>query len=258
MTMFSSPGEILIQVGPISIRWYGFLIAIAFLLCVSLGSKLLAKKYKEIGEVEFSNFAIAAIIGGLIGARTWFVLLNYEYFSQYPLETFQIWLGGQSIQGGLFGAVLFTYLYIYLNKDSYQDWKKTYFILLSVAAVVMPIGQAIGRWGNFFNEEAYGSLTDLPWGLFVKADQSYHHPTFLYESLALLMIFFILYKLYMKLKPLQLIASYLLMYSVLRLFLEEIRIDSLYIGDFKAASLVSVFMIAISLLMFLVSRLWVK
>ena len=252
--MFSSPGEILIQLGPLTIRWYGFLIAIAFLLCVSVGTKLLAKKYNEFDDAEFSNFAIASIIGGLLGARSWFVLLNYKYFSEYPLETFQIWLGGQSIQGGLLGGVIATLIYVYLNRQRYKNWKEAYLVLLSVAAVVTPLGQALGRWGNFFNEEAYGSQTDLPWALFVKATQTYHHPTFLYESLAILVIFFMLYKTYMKFNPLQLIASYLFMYSVLRLFLEEIRTDSLYIGDYKAATVVCLVTIIASIVMLYKSR----
>ncbi len=248
--VFASPGEILLAIGPLTIRWYGLMTAFAFLVCLYVASKIAESRHKNIEANDLSNFAIVAIITGLIGARTWFVLLNADYFLDHPLESFQIWLGGQSIQGALIGAILGTMIFEFNSKK--KDWLNSYIEKLALISIVVPLGQAIGRWGNFFNEEAFGKITNLPWKLYISHTGTYHHPTFLYESLANLVIFFILFNLSKKLKPMQVFLSYIAMYSALRLLIEPLRTDSLMIGNFAAASVTSLVLLMLSLLSLLI------
>lgn len=257
--IFKSPGPILLELGDYSIRWYGFLIAIAFLTCLFAAGLVAKKRNLAISYDDLSNFAIAIILGGLIGARAWFVILNLEYYLTNNSEILQIWLGGQSIQGGLVGAVIGSLIYesfaYKLSEDKVFKFWEGYLSKLSLVAIVTPLGQAIGRFGNFFNEEAYGAVTDVSWGLFISHTGQLHHPTFLYESLLSLTIFVIMLIFMNRLSNLQIIALYIFLYSSARLVLEPLRLDSLYIGSFKAASLVAIVGILIAAIVFAIDYL---
>ncbi len=250
-TWFRSPGSILLDLGPIKIRYYGLMIACAFIVTLLLANKLINTAPKNQlatnkTKQEFDNFAIVALASGILGARTWFVLLNAEYFSQHLIEIPQIWLGGQSIQGGLIGAFIGTYIYDrYINKSSPQD----YLHKLAILTCILPLAQSIGRWGNFFNEEAFGKACNLPWGLYISHTGLLHHPAFLYESIGDLIIFLILWRLFYKLQDQQIIGLYLILYSSLRLVLENIRTDSLMLFGFPAASLLCLAAILIGVLL---------
>lgn len=246
--MFASPGPIIMQLGPLTIRWYGLLTAISFLIALYMMRKLLLHKQEQIGpsysligfdDDMLSNYAITILVSALVGARLWFVLLNFDYFVNNPVEIPQIWLGGQSIQGGITGAALATVIL----------YRKYTWDLLALLASVVPLGQAIGRWGNFFNEEAFGSVTELPWKLYISHTGLYHHPTFLYESLWNLMVFgmmmFINYRLNWT-AP-RIIGSYLVLYSAGRLMIEALRMDSLLLFGMPAASVISVITIVIGI-----------
>jgi phosphatidylglycerol:prolipoprotein diacylglycerol transferase len=255
--ILKSPGPLLLDYGFLKIRWYGFCTAAAFLLCVYVARAVLERRkfYPKLNISDFdslSDFALVVIISGLIGARLWFVILNLDYFTQYPLESFQIWLGGQSIQGGLIGAALGTALYEMLQDRS--SWFDRYIDKLAIAAVVVPLGQAVGRLGNFFNEEAFGAALDpskMQTALYISHTGQYHHPTFLYEAIADLFLFALLYYLSAKLADLKLIGSYVLGYSLIRLMIEPLRLDSLYLGAFPAASALSVIGMLIGLALLL-------
>lgn len=247
---FCSPGPIFFHVGPLAIRWYGLLTAIAFLVVLNLMQVLLRIKYrdhnssaalKSFTDDDLSNYAIVILISALVGARLWFVALNLDYFSSNPIEIPQIWHGGQSIQGGMLGTVIGTFLF----------YRKQGVDLLAIMVSAVPLGQAIGRWGNFFNEEAFGSVTSLPWGLYISHTGQYHHPTFLYESIWNILVFIamIFLNLKTKLSSLKIIACYLLFYSCGRLIIESIRTDSLLIAGFPAASLISGLCIFIALIL---------
>src|SRR6266481_6355936 len=159
--MFHSPGAIALHVGPIAIRWYGVLMA----------SEL-------------------ALLGGLVGARLYYVLFNLDYYGQFPGKIFALWEGGLAIHGGVIGGILVGGGYAWRRGLPVRQY-------LDIAAPSLALGQAIGRWGNFFNEEAFGRPTDLPWKLFISpvhrplqyAQSEYFHPTFLYESLWDLLVF---------------------------------------------------------------------
>jgi len=240
---FSSPGPILADFGVTQIRWYGLMTAIGCLSSIYAAANVLKTRAQiskqEISFDDFSNFSLVAVVTGIIGARLWFVLLNISYFWEHPLESYQIWLGGQSIQGGLIGACLGTFIYCHFFQF------KSYSLQLSALAVTAPLGQAIGRWGNFFNEEAYGTVTNLPWGLYISHTGKYHHPTFLYEMIWNLISFSILFTNHKKLGNRACIGSYLILYSTGRILIEQLRTDSLYIGFIKAATLISLSSIAL-------------
>jgi phosphatidylglycerol---prolipoprotein diacylglyceryl transferase len=266
-----SPGPVLAQIGPLTLRWYGLLTALGFLLAVAIASKLLVyrKKFIETNhhiqtmtDDDFMNFSILILITGILGARLWYVALKWDYYSQNTPEIIQIWHGGQSIQGGIILGILCAILLSAFIPNGFRQL----LFKLSLAASVMPIAQAIGRWGNFFNEEAYGIATDvnLPVKLFISKTGLFHHPTFLYEGIWNLFNFLILlalnYILYAKAKSLALykkdliiIASYLIIYSSGRLIIESIRTDSLMLGGLAAASALSIGMIGVGIvILFLV------
>jgi phosphatidylglycerol:prolipoprotein diacylglycerol transferase len=276
---FSSPGPILFDFGVTQVRWYGLMTALGCLTTIYTGSNILKeralKNNLSVSFDDFSNFALVAVVTGIIGARAWFVLLNISYFWEHPLESYQIWLGGQSIQGGLIGGILGTWIYSYFferskknselnlsenaesgvslhahDKDipENKNSKASYYSLqLSALAITAPLGQAIGRWGNFFNEEAFGSVTSLPWALYISHTDKYHHPTFLYEMIWNLLSFSILINTHKKLENKQCIGLYFILYSLGRVFIEQLRTDSLYIGPVKAASLISILGLALGL-----------
>jgi phosphatidylglycerol:prolipoprotein diacylglycerol transferase len=276
---FSSPGPILFDFGVTQVRWYGLMTALGCLTAIYTGASVLKERALKnnisVSFDDFSNFALVAVVTGIIGARAWFVLLNISYFWEHPLESYQIWLGGQSIQGGLIGGILGTWVYSYFfqrsKKNNPEDNENTkiedgeqsenvavsqasyYSLQLSALAITAPLGQAIGRWGNFFNEEAFGSVTSLPWALYISHTGKYHHPTFLYEMIWNLLSFGILINTHKKLENKQCIGLYFILYSLGRIFIEQLRTDSLYIGPIKAASLISALGIALGL-----ALLWQK
>jgi phosphatidylglycerol:prolipoprotein diacylglycerol transferase len=276
---FSSPGPILFDFGVTQIRWYGLMTALGCLTAIYAGASVLKERALKnnisVSFDDFSNFALVAVVTGIIGARAWFVLLNISYFWEHPLESYQIWLGGQSIQGGLIGGILGTWIYSYFfqrsKKNNPEDNENAeiedgeqsenvavsqasyYSLQLSALAITAPLGQAIGRWGNFFNEEAFGSVTSLPWALYISHTGKYHHPTFLYEMIWNLISFSILINTHKKLENKQCIGLYFILYSLGRIFIEQLRTDSLYIGPIKAASLISALGIALGL-----ALLWQK
>ncbi len=253
-TWFHSPGSVLLELGPLTIRYYGLMIAIGFLSALYVMKRLARHPERSEGSPclaqslgdEIDNFAIVGLMLGLVGARLWFVLLNFNYYLNHPGEIHQIWLGGQSIQGGLIGGVLGTWLYDCIIRKN--NWS-SYLHKLSLIAVVIPLAQAIGRWGNFFNEEAYGGVTTLPWGLYISHTGHLHHPTFLYESLGNLLIFTLMLRAYKLLNSSQIIGLYLFLYSSLRLVIENMRTDSLMLGGIPAATVLSWIGLALGLIL---------
>ena len=251
---FQSPGPIIFEVGPIVIRWYGLLIASAVLIGVSL-SQYLAKR-RGVNPDALADLAIWLVIGAIPCARIYYVLFEWQEYAQRPEDIIAIWKGGIAIHGAIIGGTIATILFARLNRISF--WQ-----LLDLIAPSLILGQAIGRWGNFFNSEAFGKPTNLPWKLYLAPpyrpveffDSAYFHPTFLYESLwdlgvfiLLLSLFFWGLKNYNDLKTGTLAAVYLISYSLGRVWIEWLRTDSLMLGPFKIAQLVSLSAIALGLL----------
>ena len=249
--VLSSPGAIAFKIGSWPIRWYGIFIALGFLVVYFLAEHLVKKNNLDLNYFNDSLFII--LIFSVVCARLYFVFLSWDYFQYHLDEIPKIWYGGQSIHGGILGAIAATVLYSKIKKFSF-------FYYMDILAAVAPIGQAIGRWGNFFNNEAFGKPTSNPvlrlhvpteFRPEVFINNEYFHPTFFYESVLNLIIFIFLYKKYSlwKSKPGKTFWVYLLSYSTVRFFLEFIRVDSLYLFDhFASAHILSVAIIVISVI----------
>ena len=178
MGMFRSPGAIAFHVGPLTIRWYGVLMATAILVGFWLADR--AAKREGVSADKLLNAGQWAIIAGLVGARIYEVIFNWDYYGQHPWKIPAVWEGGLAIHGGLIAGIL-TGLWV-ARREGLPIRRS-----LDIVAPSIAIGQAIGRWGNFFNEEAFGTPTDLPWKLYISpqnrplqyAGNEYFHPTFL-------------------------------------------------------------------------------
>jgi phosphatidylglycerol:prolipoprotein diacylglycerol transferase len=242
---FTSPGPILIHLGPLQLRWYGLLIASAVLLGTTL-SQSLAKR-RGVNPEILSALIIWLVLAAIPAARLYYVLFEWQTYAQHPEQILQIWHGGIAIHGAILGGLVAALLFARLKQVPF--WQ-----LADLVAPSLILGQAIGRWGNFFNSEAFGRPTNLPWKLLIPADRrppgyesyAYFHPTFLYESLWDLMVFGLLLVLFFRAlhskPPLKLgtiFLVYLFSYSLGRFWIEGLRTDSLMLGPLRIAQLIS-------------------
>lgn len=242
---FTSPGPIIFQLGPLAIRWYGLLIASAVLIGVNLSQYLAAKR--RINPELLGDLAIWLVVGAIPCARIYYVAFEWQQYAQHPEDIMAIWKGGIAIHGAMLGGTMAALIFAKIQQVSF--WK-----LADLVAPSAILGQAIGRWGNFFNSEAFGSPTDLPWKLYIPlehrpqeyANFEYFHPTFLYESLWNLTVFGLLLTLFfrdvqgkIRLKTGSLFLVYLTAYSSGRVWIEGLRTDSLMFGPLRTAQMVS-------------------
>lgn len=229
------------SVGPFSVRWYGILIASAIVIGTFLA--LREAERKGLDPDLFLNVIIFCVPAAFIGARIYYVIFNWGYYSRYPAEIPVTWHGGLAIHGGLIGAILVGYFIT--RKYTMNIWQA-----LDIVAPSIILGQAIGRWGNFFNQEAYGYQVDpseIPWAMYI--DGAYRHPTFLYESLWNLSVFFFLlwFRRKKNLKLGDVFLSYAMLYSIGRFFVEGFRTDSLMLTPtLRAAQVLSILVVVVS------------
>ena len=248
--MFTSPGAIAFEMGPLVVRWYGLLIAGAVLLGVNLASRLAVRRGVDPDSV--ADLAFALVLGAIPGARIYYVLFQWQDYVGHPEKMIAIWEGGIAIHGAILGGMLAAW--------GFARWKNlSFWVLADIVAPALILGQAIGRWGNFFNSEAYGSPTDLPWKLFIPPDRrfpgfeniAYYHPTFLYESIWNVMVFGLVLGLFLRLgnrvRPGFIFSVYAIGYSLGRLWIEGLRSDSLMAGGLKMAQVVSLVGIGLGL-----------
>jgi len=253
LLQFQSPGPVLWQWGSLALRWYGLLIATAFLLGCALAQTLAPKRHIDADLV--GELALWLLVAAIPSARLYYVIFEWPRYAQEPWRALAIWQGGIAIHGALIGGTIATLIFVRIHKLSFWN-------LTDVLVPAVILGQAIGRWGNFFNSEAFGDPTDLPWKLYIPpiyrpvayGQFDYFHPTFLYESLWNLGVFGLLMGLfYYGLKYPQrlpigtLTAVYLLMYSLGRFWIEGLRTDSLMLGSLKMAQVVSLVLIVLGL-----------
>ena len=158
LAIFTSPGPLVFQLGPIALRWYGLLIAIAVLLGLSLATRL--GRARGIEPSLIADLLPLMVLGAVLGARLYYVLLEWRQYGGNWLDALAIWRGGIAIHGALLGGSLDAVLFCRWRRQPF--WP-----LLDVLVPAVALGQAIGRWGNFFNSEAFGLPTDLPWKLFI-------------------------------------------------------------------------------------------
>lgn len=222
------------SIGPITVRWYGLLIATALLIGAVGGCHGCRKV--GIDEDDFLTIFMVVAVAAIIGARLYYVVFNLPYYLNHPDQIIAVWNGGLAIHGGLIAGILAMWAGCKYYKIRF--WK-----LADVLAPLMALGQAIGRWGNYFNQEAYGfevSKVDVPWAMWI--DGAYRHPTFLYESIwDLLVCFFLLWlakQIFTREGDIGL--SYLMLYSTGRFVIEGFRTDSLMLGPLRMAQVISI------------------
>lgn len=242
--------KVALDLGFIKIYWYSLTILCGFLV----GSTLVYLEAKKQGLSKdfIIDLVFYSLLFGLLGARAYYVLFNLSYYLSNPLKIFAVWEGGLAIHGGILAALLFLTFYCKKKQVSLRK-------MLDIIVIGLVIGQAIGRWGNFFNQEAYGQITTLSSlkalhipNFIIKnmyISNAYRAPTFLYESLSCTICFIIMLfiKNYKKLQIGTLTGFYLLWYGLTRFFIEYFRQDSLMLGPIKVAMLVSAIFIIIGL-----------
>lgn len=245
--------RVALDLGPIQIYWYSIFIFLGLISACFVIYK--EAKKRKIKEDFLINLTFNTIVIGFIGARLYYVLFNLEYYLSSPLEILAIWNGGLAIHGGMIAALLFIVYYCKKHKVNTIQ-------MLDIIVVGLILGQAIGRWGNFFNGEAYGMITTaqslqsqgIPEfiinGMYILGQ--YREPAFFYESVWCLSGFLamLIIRRYKYLKKGQLAGFYLVWYGAARFLIEGIRTDSLMLGPFKIAQIVSIFGIICGLILF--------
>ncbi len=225
------PSSIAFSLFGLNVYWYGLLMMLGGLLGLFIVWWQAPKIKLERAVVWDLAFYFA--IGAVIGARIYYVIYAWPMYSSHPIDMLKVWEGGLAVHGVLLGGLIATFIY--------SKWKKIdWWSLVDLVAIGFVAGQVIGRWGNYFNQEIFGKPTDLPWGIPISLEKrplgfenfDFFHPTFLYESLANLIIFgglFLLWQLKIRNKiklPTGFIFSmYLICYSILRIGLEFLRTD---------------------------------
>lgn len=257
-----APDDVAFKLLGFPVYWYGITMALAILTALLSANYLFNKINSDEKKDVIIEFAPLIIVMGILGARLYFCLLNSHYYLLHPLEILDIREGGLSIHGAIIGGILA--LYIAAKKHQVK-----FLSVLDAMGCSTILGQSVGRWGNYFNSEAYGlPVLSQKWGLYIpparRISEYYHyslfHPAFLYESVldlfAFFVLLFILLKFGQKYKGVT-FFSYLILYSVIRFFIERIRLDSaLNVGSVPIAQLISVllFVIGIAGLIFILIK----
>ena len=244
------------QIGPIAVHWYGIIIVSGVLIGAYVAS--LEARRRGLDPDRIWNGLLLCLILGIIGARLYHVFssprggsLGWEYYRQNPAAIFQIWQGGLGIYGAVIGGALGLLIYTYFAKLKFLQWA-------DLGALGLVLGQSLGRWANFVNQELYGPPTTLPWGIKIPAEyriipfndltkyplDTRFHPVFLYESLWNLLGFFVLFYISRRwarhLMDGDIFLLYLIWYPLGRTFIETLRPDAWLLGGIPAAQVVGI------------------
>lgn len=230
-------------VGPLFIRFYGIILMLGALVGAWLATRE-AKRRGHEPEIVW-DLLTYLLIGGIIGARIWHILtpppssgITASWYLTHPLDALAIWKGGLGIPGAIIGGAIVLYFYTRRHKLSFAEWA-------DIAAPSLALGQAIGRWGNFFNQELYGAPTNLPWKIFIDPahrlagyqDVEYYHPLFLYESVwnfgNMFLLLWISRRFADRLKDGDIFLIYLIIYPVGRFLLDFLRLDASMVSGFN-------------------------
>lgn len=230
-----------ISLGPITLYLYGVFFALGALAGFWMARRR-AKVY-DLPAEEVENIFLVAVFFGIVFARLYHVSDYFSYYRDHPLEVFAVWQGGLGIFGGIFGGILG--IGVYSRRRGLDFWR-----VLDLLAPSLALGQAIGRWGNFFNQEAFGPPTDLPWKIFIApenrplfwADSGYFHPLFLYESglsfFSFLALIWVARRVGAEKKG-AVVGWYFLNYGLIRFLIEFLRWDTAQVGGIKVAHVLS-------------------
>ncbi|MCK4739745.1 MAG: prolipoprotein diacylglyceryl transferase [Deltaproteobacteria bacterium] len=250
---------ILISFGPIEIRYYGLMYVVAIIV----GSYLLKSEVKRKGislsEDESMNLLLWVMLGGIIGARLYYVAFNLEFYIDNIKEIPAVWHGGLAIHGGIIGGIFSGWVFV--RKHSVPFWYAS-----DACAPVLILGQTFGRFGNFMNGDAHGVPTDLPWGIVFPPESIAGrefpgiatHPVMLYEMALNFLIFSLLWFVLRKrnFKSGFIFATYFVLYSFGRFIVESFRADSLMMWGFRTAQVISIALIIITLAIIIYKKLW--
>ncbi|HZK33083.1 MAG TPA: prolipoprotein diacylglyceryl transferase [Tissierellaceae bacterium] len=238
-------GPVAFELFGLQVRWYGILIATGVLL----GAIIAIREAKRVGfdEETLLDLLIWAVPFSVIGSRVYYVIFSWDMYRDNPIEALNFRSGGLAIHGAIIAAIIVTIIFTRIRKVNF--WT-----IADICAPSIILGQAIGRWGNYANQEAHGGPTDLPWGIMVKGVKV--HPTFLYESIWNFGVFiFLLWYARKKQKVKgEVFLLYLSLYSFIRLFIEGLRTDSLMLGQIRVAQLISIIGIIIPAYIFYKKR----
>jgi len=240
------------SVGIVTIHWYGLIIS--FSVFVSLMVSFWQAWIRRESLNPIIDLAVYGIPVAIIMARIYYVMFNWQLYEKHLLESLFIWHGGLAIHGAIIGMILTITGYTFIKKMPFWYWA-------DIMAPGFAIAQALGQWANFINQEAFGYPTDFPWGVYIDyayrppgyEAYDYFHPTFIYESICSLLIFLVLVicsycQVNLKrFKTGNIFLLYILLYSLSRLFIEGLRIDSEFVGEYRLAQLVSLISIIIAI-----------
>lgn len=261
MFILPTPSTVAFNLFDIPIYMYGIIMAVAIFIAILVANSYFNKNNPAYYKDSIIENAIYIIFSGVLGARLYYCLLNFHYYIAKPLEILDIRQGGLSIHGAILGGILCLFFVSYRTRVPLLKY-------LDAISTTTILGQAIGRWGNYFNSEAYGlPVKSQTWGVLIPESRrlpeymqySLYHPTFLYESILDLFAFAVLSCIYFKFSRYKGVAffSYLILYSMIRFFIEQIRVDSaLNVGSVPIAEVVSVvlFMMGISGVLFILLK----
>lgn len=245
---------IAISIGPTEVRWYAILILTGFIIGMFLVKKEAIRQ--KLDTKKIMDLCFYLVLVSIIGARLYYVIFKFSEYKENIIDIFKIWEGGLAIHGGIIAGITFSYIYCKKNKINFLT-------LTDIISPALILGQAIGRWGNFFNQEAYGAEVSLDFlkGLHLPQfiidgmhiGTKYYHPTFLYESIWCIIGFIALLVIRKRryIKTGQIFGLYCMWYSLGRFFIEISRQDSLMLGPIKMAQLVSIGMFGLGLYFFI-------
>jgi len=260
--MFASHSQIICTIFGLHIYFYGVILAFAILTGTFI-SEYIGVKFFELKKETIIDLVPYLVLFGIIGARIYYCALNSDFYLRFPTEILAVRHGGISIHGAILGGLIGLIIFAKRHKISF-------FKLSDVTVLGLSAAQSIGRWGNFFNSEAFGRPTDLPWKLYIAPqyrpipyqEYEYFHPAFLYESILDILIFAVLFFLikYKKNgKAGNLALVYLILYSIARICVERCRIDSvLYVHGVPIAIIVSVIIIFIASILLVIRNIYQK
>ena len=247
-----------LKIGNFELRWYGIIICLGMMLCVILGMRL-CKKY-AIKPDDLLDFVIIGIPAAIVGARLYYVAFSWSYYSKNPKEIFAIWNGGLAIYGAVIATAIAAFIICKVKKIGFLH-------ILDFALPYIMLGQAIGRWGNFFNQEAYGSETNSAFGMTgnviarAMGEGVLVHPTFLYESLWCFagFAFIAIYRRKLQKNIGEVSALYMIIYGAERALVEGLRTDSLMLNigsvSIRISQWVSVALVIVGIALFIDSRI---
>lgn len=241
-------GPVAFRLGCIEIYWYGIIISVAILIGFIVANREVVRYGYSKDDV--SSILVSATVVGIVCARLYYVVFNLYDFKDNWVRVLNLRTGGLAIYGGIIGALVATYYYC-----RYKGYK--FLNLVDVFVPYLALGQSIGRWGNFTNQEAFGRVTTLPWGMTGDIIKNMHgglyadalvHPTFLYESIATIMLYFLLRSVRDRKKfDGYVLCVYMLFYGVARFFVEGLRTDSLMFVNFRVSKVLSLVLVIVSI-----------